>query len=78
MERLVSPKVLEASISLHYDAYLKGLLWLDYFTTVLAGQTDVLGNLRFIKEEMKKKSEKTSRPWSSCPHCNRCLGSQSR
>ena len=58
MEKLVSPKILAAGVSLHYDAYLKGLLWLDYFTTILAGTTDVLENLQYIKKEMGKKKVK--------------------
>ena len=58
MEKLVSPKILAAGVSLHYDCYLKGLLWLDYFTTILAGTTDLLDNLKYIKEEMGKKSVK--------------------
>ena len=58
MEKLVSPKILAAGLSLHYDAYLKGLLWIDYFTTILAGTTDVLENLNYIKIEMGKKNVK--------------------
>jgi hypothetical protein len=57
-QKLVSPEIIEAHLSITYQDHLKGQVVVDYFTHVLAGERKVLDNLLFIVEEARKKNAK--------------------
>ncbi len=63
-QKLVSPEVIGAHLSITYLDHLKGQVVVDYFVQVLAGELKLLDNLRFIVEQAKKKNPK---PMMSMP-----------
>jgi len=58
MDRLVTPATLQASLSVHYDAYLATLLAADLFTGALVCSVDALKNVDHLKQQVAATTQK--------------------
>jgi hypothetical protein len=54
LQRLVRPRLLAAGITIEKADYFKGVIFLDYFTEVIAGQTTILEDIGVLVEELEK------------------------
>jgi hypothetical protein len=55
-EKLVSAAVQDAALSITYRDHLPGLMVVDYFAHVLAGEMKICDNLRFIVEQARTRN----------------------